>query len=312
MFNLRNCRPTVNQPSHVKNVISWVLRRCRTTWGNLRQSSSWPASSITSCESKGAWRSRIPPLAAGHWWSPPAWREIPPSEPGILGRYRSRILAGHSPAATHRHSGYDIGSHLRSHSLTLMRTPERCSGNWCHSLITLYEENREVCSCHTSSSIFMLNKFSQELQLSNMKWISKTHGTEMKWTTPGSCNGPSTILICKLANWLSLECVQAPGPHMQKPQGFRHRRGSLAGGVMTLWLASGSEAATTFTGLSPELKKVWGSSATLQFWLILRNKSLELQVVCLVCCSYLGTLLSTNHSQLDVKKTHNCITAFVC
>lgn len=112
-LNLRNCRPTVNQPSHVKNVISWVLRRHRTTWGNLRRSSSWPVSPITFCESKGVWRSQTPPLAAGRWWSPPAWPETPPSEPGILGRYRSRILAGHSPAATHRHSGFDTGPHLQ-------------------------------------------------------------------------------------------------------------------------------------------------------------------------------------------------------
>lgn len=112
ILNLRNHWTSVNQPSH-GNVISWVLRRCRTTWGNLRQSSSWLTSSITSCESKGAWRSRTPPLAAGHWWSPPAWRETPPLEPGTLGRCRSRIRVGRSPAAIQKHSQRDMGPHFQ-------------------------------------------------------------------------------------------------------------------------------------------------------------------------------------------------------
>lgn len=97
ILNLRNCWTSANQSSHVKNMISWVLRGCGITRGNLRQSSSGKTSSVTSCESKGAWHSRTPPLAAGRWWSPPASRGTPLSGPVTPGRCRSKIPAGHSP-----------------------------------------------------------------------------------------------------------------------------------------------------------------------------------------------------------------------
>lgn len=115
IFNLRNCWTSMNQPSHVKNMIPWVLRGCRITWGNLRQSSPGKTSSVTSCESKGAWRSRTPPWAAGRWWSPPASRGTQPSGPGTLGRCRSRIPASHWPAATQT-GNRTVRPHLRPHA----------------------------------------------------------------------------------------------------------------------------------------------------------------------------------------------------
>lgn len=98
-----------------KNMIPWVLRGCRITWGNLRQSSPGKTSSVTSCESKGAWRSRTPPWAAGRWWSPPASRGTRPSGPGTLGRCRSRIPASHWPAATQT-GNRTVRPHLRPHA----------------------------------------------------------------------------------------------------------------------------------------------------------------------------------------------------
>lgn len=76
--------------------------------------------SVTSCESKAAWRSQIPPSATGRWWSPPASRGTPPSGPGTLGRCRSKIPTSHSPAATQTERGHD--TEVRFLSLSLQRS----------------------------------------------------------------------------------------------------------------------------------------------------------------------------------------------
>lgn len=100
-----------------------------------------------------------------------------------------------------------------------------------------------------SSCIFMLNKFSHGLQLPNRRCISKACGTEMELAVPGLQNGPFTSSPLQAVNWLGLECkyscVQALGPCMQKHQRVRNSTGSLAGGTMSPWLASGSEVTTT-------------------------------------------------------------------
>lgn len=126
-----------------------------------------------------------------------------------------------------------------------------------------------------SSSIFMLDQFSQELQLSSMKWISKTQETEMKLTVPGHRKAPQPVLTCKLVNRLNLEHVSL----CRHPRGLE-TRGGLAGGLMSPWLASGSEAATTVTGLSA---LSWRKAGAPQLhgtsgWLW-ENKSLELWTV---------------------------------
>lgn len=79
----------------------------------------------------------------------------------------------------------------------------------------------------------------------------------MEIIVPGSWNGPSTKSYCKLVNWLTLACESIAGIGSTHSDTSEERLPCWQ--VSVAELANGSQAATTFTGLCPELKRGLGS-----------------------------------------------------
>lgn len=254
ILNLRNWWTSRNQPSHVKNRISWVLRGCRTAWGNLRQSSPGETSSVTSCESKGAWRCRTPPLAAGRWWSPPALRGTPLSAPATLGRCRSRIPASRSPAATQTgtwHWGL-LSVPAPCRVLTLawaraaFRNPSREARlGRCRIWLSRLFGGGRVLTSLVMEVPFMQNRFGQEL--SNYRILTLPAATGSEFGVAGALNCSHQILVNVWIRSLGTGDGPAPGSQVD----WRGERQGLAQGLPGRGPGQWGAGRQTFAAMCP-------------------------------------------------------------